>query len=221
MQGKVADLYVALSSARPTCTRRARFDAAGQSSRCGRRHPVGVGKRRAGVSRSHPGARGADIRRSGRWNAFSVTRNSTTSGRHQRDSPLPHRQELVANDDGDGECSNKCRIGRELRRRSPRCACGPEAVRARHTLAASCCARARRPALGSRFSVSRDRSVGCVRAVRGPSAGRGIIAGIGRCRREVMIVANDSTVKAAPISLTSKALAAQTIARENALRASI
>src|ERR1700688_5257132 len=113
-------------------------------------------------------------------------------------------------------------LAAELRRRVAAAALGgPEAIRARHTERGKLLPRERVNRLldpGSPFL-----EIGQLAAFRiydDPGAGAGVIAGIGRVfGREVMIVANDSTVKGGayfPLTV-KKHLRAQTIARENAL----
>jgi 3-methylcrotonyl-CoA carboxylase beta subunit len=122
--------------------------------------------------------------------------------------------------------SNNARINAELaaelRRRVAAAALGgPEAIRARHTERGKLLPRERVDRLldpGSPFLEIGQLAAFGVYDDQAPSAG--IIAGIGRVfGRQVMIVANDSTVKGGvyfPLTV-KKHLRAQTIARENAL----
>jgi 3-methylcrotonyl-CoA carboxylase beta subunit len=114
------------------------------------------------------------------------------------------------------------RLAAELRSRVA-CAAlgGPEAVRARHTARGKLLPRDRVNRLldpGSPFlEIGQLAALGLY---EDQAPGAGVIAGIGRVTgREVMIVANDSTVKGGayfPLTV-KKHLRAQTIARENAL----
>jgi 3-methylcrotonyl-CoA carboxylase beta subunit len=113
-------------------------------------------------------------------------------------------------------------LAAELRRRVADAAQGgPEAVRARHTARGKLLPRERVDRLldpGSPFlEIGQLAAFGLY---EDQAPGAGIIAGIGRVSgREVMIVANDSTVKGGayfPLTV-KKHLRAQTIARENAL----
>jgi 3-methylcrotonyl-CoA carboxylase beta subunit len=98
---------------------------------------------------------------------------------------------------------------------------GPEAIRARHTARGKLLPRERVDRLldpGSPFLEIAQLAAFGLYDDQAPGAG--VIAGIGRVRgREVMIVANDSTVKGGayfPLTV-KKHLRAQTIARDNAL----
>src|SRR3984893_18344861 len=113
-------------------------------------------------------------------------------------------------------------LAAELRRRVAAAALGgPEAIRARHIARGKLLPRERVRRLldpGSPFL-----EIGALAAYErygGEAPGAGIIGGVGRvCGREVMIVANDSTVKGGayfPLTV-KKHLRAQTIARENTL----
>jgi 3-methylcrotonyl-CoA carboxylase beta subunit len=113
-------------------------------------------------------------------------------------------------------------LAAELRRRVAEAALGgPEAVRVRHTARGKLLPRERVDRLldpGSPFlEIGQLAAFGLY---EDQAPGAGIIAGIGRVSgREVMIVANDSTVKGGayfPLTV-KKHLRAQTIARENAL----
>jgi 3-methylcrotonyl-CoA carboxylase beta subunit len=122
--------------------------------------------------------------------------------------------------------SNNARINAELaaelRRRVAAAALGgPEAIRARHTERGKLLPRERVDRLldpGSPFLEIGQLAAFGIYDDQAPGAG--LIAGIGRVfGREVMIVANDSTVKGGayfPLTV-KKHLRAQTIARENAL----
>jgi 3-methylcrotonyl-CoA carboxylase beta subunit len=122
--------------------------------------------------------------------------------------------------------SNNARINAELaaelRRRVAAAALGgPEPIRARHTERGKLLPRERVNRLldpGSPFLEIGQLAAFGIYDDQAPGAG--LIAGIGRvCGREVMIVANDSTVKGGayfPLTV-KKHLRAQTIARENAL----
>jgi 3-methylcrotonyl-CoA carboxylase beta subunit len=113
-------------------------------------------------------------------------------------------------------------LAAELRRRVAAAALGgPEAIRVRHTERGKLLPRERVDRLldpGSPFLEIGQLAAFGIYDDQAPGAG--IIAGIGRvCGREVMIVANDSTVKGGayfPLTV-KKHLRAQTIARENAL----
>ena len=113
-------------------------------------------------------------------------------------------------------------LAAELRRRVAAAALGgPEAIRVRHTERGKLLPRERVDRLldpGSPFLEIGQLAAFGVYDDQAPGAG--IIAGIGRVfGREVMIVANDSTVKGGvyfPLTV-KKHLRAQTIARENAL----
>jgi len=113
-------------------------------------------------------------------------------------------------------------LAAELRRRVAAAALGgPEAIRARHTERGKLLPRERVDRLldpGSPFLEIGQLAAFGVYDDQAPGAG--VIAGIGRVfGREVMIVANDSTVKGGayfPLTV-KKHLRAQTIARENAL----
>ena len=113
-------------------------------------------------------------------------------------------------------------LAAELRRRVAAAALGgPEAIRARHTERGKLLPRERVDRLldpGSPFLEIGQLAAFGIYDDQAPGAG--LIAGIGRvCGREVMIVANDSTVKGGayfPLTV-KKHLRAQTIARENAL----
>jgi 3-methylcrotonyl-CoA carboxylase beta subunit len=113
-------------------------------------------------------------------------------------------------------------LAAELRRRVAAAALGgPDAIRSRHTARGKLLPRERVDRLldpGSPFLEIGQLAAFGLYDDQAPGAG--IIAGIGRvCRREVMIVANDSTVKGGayfPLTV-KKHLRAQTIAQENAL----
>ncbi len=113
-------------------------------------------------------------------------------------------------------------LAAELRRRVAAAALGgPEAIRARHTERGKLLPRERVDRLldpGSPFLEIGQLAAFGIYDDQAPGAG--LIAGIGRVfAREVMIVANDSTVKGGayfPLTV-KKHLRAQTIARENAL----
>jgi 3-methylcrotonyl-CoA carboxylase beta subunit len=113
-------------------------------------------------------------------------------------------------------------LAAELRRRVAAAAQGgPEAIRARHTERGKLLPRERVDRVldpGSPFLELGQLAAFGIYEDQAPGAG--IIAGIGRVsRREVMIIANDSTVKGGayfPLTV-KKHLRAQTIARENAL----
>ncbi|MGA2189309.1 MAG: carboxyl transferase domain-containing protein [Steroidobacteraceae bacterium] len=113
-------------------------------------------------------------------------------------------------------------LAAELRRRVAAAALGgPEAIRSRHTARGKLLPRERVDRLldpGAPFLEIGQLAAFGLYDDQAPGAG--IIAGIGRvCRREVMIVANDSTVKGGayfPLTV-KKHLRAQTIAQENAL----
>jgi 3-methylcrotonyl-CoA carboxylase beta subunit len=113
-------------------------------------------------------------------------------------------------------------LAAELRRRVAAAALGgPEAIRSRHTARGKLLPRERVDRLldpGSPFlEIGQLAAYGLY---EDQAPGAGIIAGIGRVSgREVMIVANDSTVKGGayfPLTV-KKHLRAQTIAMENAL----
>ncbi|MGO9992677.1 MAG: carboxyl transferase domain-containing protein [Steroidobacteraceae bacterium] len=113
-------------------------------------------------------------------------------------------------------------LAAELRRRVAAAALGgPEAVRSRHTARGKLLPRERVDRLldpGSPFlEIGQLAAFGLY---EDQAPGAGVIAGIGRVsEREVMIVANDSTVKGGayfPLTV-KKHLRAQTIAQENAL----
>jgi 3-methylcrotonyl-CoA carboxylase beta subunit len=113
-------------------------------------------------------------------------------------------------------------LAAELRRRVAAAAQGgPEAVRSRHTARGKLLPRERVDRLldpGSPFlEIGQLAAFGLY---ENQAPGAGVIAGIGRvAEREVMIVANDSTVKGGayfPLTV-KKHLRAQTIAQENAL----
>src|SRR5712672_4444642 len=113
-------------------------------------------------------------------------------------------------------------LAAELHRRVAAAALGgPEAIRVRHTERGKLLPRERVDRLldpGSPFLEIGQLAAFGIYDDQAPGAG--LIAGIGRvCGREVMIVANDSTVKGGayfPLTV-KKHLRAQTIARENAL----
>jgi len=113
-------------------------------------------------------------------------------------------------------------LAAELRRRVAEAALGgPEAVRARHTARGKLLPRDRVERLldpGSPFlEIGQLAALGLY---EDQAPGAGVIAGIGRVSgRQVMVVANDSTVKGGayfPLTV-KKHLRAQTIARENGL----
>jgi 3-methylcrotonyl-CoA carboxylase beta subunit len=115
-----------------------------------------------------------------------------------------------------------CALAAQLRRRVAAAALGgPEAVRARHTARGKLLPRERVDRLldpGSPFLEIGQLAAFGLYDDQAPGAG--VIAGIGRvARREVMVVANDSTVKGGayfPLTV-KKHLRAQTIALENRL----
>ena len=123
---------------------------------------------------------------------------------------------------GDGNAAANKELANELRRRVSIAALGgPEAIRSRHTARGKLLPRERVDRLldpGAPFlEIGQLAAYGLY---DGQAPGAGVIAGIGRVSgREVMIVANDSTVKGGayfPLTV-KKHLRAQTIAMENAL----
>src|SRR5450631_2853297 len=142
---------------------------------------------------------------------------------HQRDSPLSDRPGTRGRMTATSAHSRlNAELAAELRRRVAAAALGgPEGVRSRHTARGKLLPRERVDRLldpGSPFlEIGQLAAYGLY---EDQAPGAGIIAGIGRVsEREVMIVANDSTVKGGayfPLTV-KKHLRAQTIAQENAL----